>query len=393
MRKYKIAIYSGEIPPPTFIDRLINGLAADNHSIVLVGNLTKKVTYQSNQIKIIGFSGRISKFWILTKYSFLLFLFQKQNKKKIDKWISSNVKNSKLSKIRFYPVLYHKPDIFHLQWAKSIADWVWVKEFDIKLIVSLRGAHINYTPICEPKFAEIYRKYFPLVDAFHGVSNEIIKEALKYNAAIEKCKVVYSGLDLEKLTFDSKEKQVGKIQILSIGRNHWKKGYRYALDAMHILKKNNIKFTYTIVGVDLDEELHFQRKQLDLIDEVIFVPKLAFNDVTLKLRNSDFLLLPSLEEGIANVVLEAMAIGTIVISTDCGGMKEVVKHKENGFLVPVRNSLDMANAIQEANRLSDTERLKMLMLARQQIEKNHNTKKMIHTMLTLYNQAYESENS
>jgi hypothetical protein len=53
----------------------------------------------------------------------------------------------------------------------------------------------------------------------------------------------------------------------------------------------------------------------------------------------------------------------------------------------------MANAIQEANRLSDTERLKMLMLARQQIEKNHNTKKMIHTMLTLYNQAYESENS
>lgn len=393
MKKYKIAIYSGEIPPPTFIDRLINGLANENQSILLVGNLTKKVTYQSNQITIVGFSGRISKFWLLIKYSLLLFLFQRQNKKKIDKWIRANVKNTKLSKIRFYPVLYHKPDIFHLQWAKSIADWVWVKEFDIKLIVSLRGAHINYTPICEPKFATIYKKYFPMVDAFHGVSNEIIKETLKYNAAIEKCKVVYSGLDLEKLTFHCKTKRVENIQLLSIGRNHWKKGYRYALDAMQILKQNNIRFTYTIIGVDLDEELHFQRKQLDLLDEVIFVPKLAFNDVILKLRNSDLLLLPSLEEGIANVVLEAMAIGTMVISTDCGGMKEVLRHKENGFLVPVRNPLEMANAIREVIQLSDIERSKMLSLAREQIEKNHNAETMIHTMLTLYNQAYEHKNS
>lgn len=393
MRKFKIAIYCGEIPPPTFIDRLINGLAKEKQSILLVGSLTKKVSYQFNEIKIVGFSGRISKFWILLKYSILLSLFQRNNKKKIDEWIKLNRKKSSLYKIRFYPIVYHKPDILHLQWAKSIADWVWVKEFNIKLIVSLRGAHINYTPICEPNYAEIYRKYFPLVDGFHGVSNEIIREATKYNANLEKSEVVYSGLDIEKMTFNLTKNSVENLQILSIGRNHWKKGYRYALDSMRILKDKNIKFTYTIVGVDQDEELLFQRKQLDLTNEVIFVSKLAFKDVIEKMKNASLVLLPSLEEGIANVVLEAMAVGTLVVSTDCGGMKEVIKHKENGFLVPVRNSIEMAQAILDATQLSDTESSKMRLLARELIEKQHNEEKMIYDMLTLYNHTYEHKNS
>lgn len=393
MRKYKIAIYSGEIPPPTFIDRLINGLAGENQSILLVGNLTRKVSYQSNHIKVVGFSGRISKFWILFKYSILLFLFHRKNKRKIDQWIKVNVKNKKLSKIRYYPIVYHMPDIFHLQWAKSVADWIWVKEFGIKLIVSLRGAHINYTPICDPRFVGIYSNYFPFVDGFHGVSEAIIAEASKYKADIKKCKVVYSGLDLKKMSFNDVKKPVQELQILSVGRNHWKKGYRYALDAMKILKESKIKFTYTIVGVDTDEELVFQRKQLNLEEEVILVSKLAFHDVSEKIVNSSLLLLPSLEEGIANVVLEAMALGTMVVSTDCGGMREVVRHKENGFLVPVRNPKEMAKAILETIQLSEPEMLKMLRSARQQIEKNHEVKKMIHDMLTLYNQVCEYEKS
>ncbi len=57
------------------------------------------------------------------------------------------------------------------------------------------------------------------------------------------------------------------------------------------------------------------------------------------------LLLPSLEEGIANVVLEAMALGVPVISTDCGGMNEVVKHGETGWLIPVLNLHTLASTI------------------------------------------------
>jgi glycosyltransferase involved in cell wall biosynthesis len=393
MRKFKIAIYCGEIPPPTFIDRLINGLAEKGNKLILVGKLTRKVSYKSNHVKIIGYSGKISKTFILLYYSVLLSLFQNKEKKKLKNWMELNSKYNNISKIRYYPILYNRPDVFHLQWIKGIEDWVWVREFDIKLIVSLRGAHINYTPICEPKYAEIYKRYFPLVDGFHGVSKAIMQEAIKYNSTLEKSKVVYSGLNTKNMSFNLTKKSVEHLQILSVGRNHWKKGYRYALDCMRILKDRNVKFTYTIVGVDEDEELLFQRKQLDLLKEVFFVPKLGFNDVIEKMKKANMLLLPSLEEGIANVVLEAMAIGTVVVSSDCGGMKEVIKHNENGFLVPVRNSKDMAQAILDASQLSESESSKMLLSARDQIEKQHNEKNMIHGILTLYKHSYEFKNS
>ena len=65
------------------------------------------------------------------------------------------------------------------------------------------------------------------------------------------------------------------------------------------------------------------------------------------MQDFDLLILPSLNEGIANVVLEAMALGIPVISADCGGMSEVVLPNETGWLVPVRDSEAMGEAIIE----------------------------------------------
>lgn len=389
MEKFKIAIYSGEIPPPTFIDRLINGLAEYENEVLLVGNLTKKVSYKSTNIKVIGYSGRISKFWILLKYSLLLYFYKKEEKIKLDHWLTKNRKNSIISRVRYYPILYHKPDIFHLQWAKSVADWVWVKDFNIKFIVSLRGAHINYTPICEPHYANLYRKYFPSVDFFHGVSKEIILEAAKYKADTNKSQVVYSGLKLENIQLTPAKTLNNELQILSIGRSHWKKGYRYALDSMRILKDRNIQFNYTIVGVENDEELLFQVAQLGLTKEVQFIDKLPFNKVLQQIQKANLLLLPSVEEGIANVVLEAMALGTVVVSTDCGGMSEVIVNEKTGFLVPIRNPEAMAEAIYSVVKLNTVQYTEMIINARQFIEKNHSNEKMVQDMITLYQKSYD----
>lgn len=388
MRKFKIAIYCGEIPPPTFIDRLINGLAEHGNKLLLVGNLTKKISYQSDNIKIVGYTGRISKLSILIYFSILLTLFRKKEKKKLKEWMKSNNRNNAISKIRYYPVLYYKPDVFHLQWIKGIEDWIWVRDFDIKFIISLRGAHINYTPICEPKYAQIYRKYFPLVDGFHGVSNEIIQEASKYNADSLKSDVVYSGLDLTALKFNRQRPTNDVFQILSVGRSHWIKGYTVALDAMRILKNKNVKFRYTIIGVSGNEELQFQRKQLDLVNEVEFIDKLPFEKVVKKIQNANVVLLPSYKEGIANVILESMALGTPVISTNCGGICEVISDHENGFIVPVRKPYDMAKALQKVAEIDEDSYEKIINNARISIEKNHTEDKMIQDMIQLYQKSY-----
>src|SRR5690606_5520640 len=141
------------------------------------------------------------------------------------------------------------------------------------------------------------------------------------------------------------------LKILSVGRAHWKKGYRYALDAMTVLKEIKVDFQYTIIGVKHDEALLYQRHEAGLNDCVTFLDTLSFKEVKAQIASADVLLLPSIEEGIANVVLEAMALGTLVVSTDCGGMKEVVLPKQTGYLVPVRDAQAMALALKEVSEL------------------------------------------
>ena len=140
--------------------------------------------------------------------------------------------------------------------------------------------------------------------------------------------------------------KIKRLKIISVGRCHWKKGYTFALDAMSILRQKGIYFHYTIIASGKDHEnILFQIHDLGLNDYISFINGLSHEDVIKKLSDYDLFLLPSLEEGISNSVLESMAQGVPVISTDCGGMSEVINDNKNGFLIPGRDPILMAKKI------------------------------------------------
>lgn len=383
--KIKIALYSGVVPSTTFIERLILGLSKKDCIVYLFGEQKQKVQYGKN-IFISTYAKRRSKFWILLRFSILLWLFKRQDKIKLDKWISTRNSSNLLLKIKCYPVLWYSPEVFHLQWARSIEDWIWVQDFGIKLIVSLRGAHINYTPITEEGVAELYLKYFPKVDGFHAVSSAIAKEAVKYGANPEKIKVVYSGFPLTAIPshVDVYTKDIKTIQLLSIGRSHWKKGYNYALVACFLLKQQGIDFHYTIIGAKGVEELEYQKNELNLTNHVSFLDRVPYEEVLDKMQQAHIVLLPSVEEGIANVVLEAMMLQKLVLTTDCGGMEEIVKNGQNGFVVPLRDPQKMCDKIIEISKLSSSHIKEITTQARTTIETINSEQKMVADMKALY---------
>jgi glycosyltransferase involved in cell wall biosynthesis len=385
----KIAIYSGAIPSTTFIERLIEGIASSENKILLFGYQEKSKKYPKN-IVVHSYSNKFQKLFILIKYSILLFLFQNKEKQKIDKIIKEKQANNNLNKIKYYPVLYYKPDIFHLQWAKSVEDWIWVQDFGIKLILSLRGTHITISPKADENLHKKYQEIFPKIDGFHAVSQSMKNKVLQYGIHPDKIKVVYSGLDFDKLNFNNETKN-DKLKIISIGRSHWVKGYNYALDACKILYDEKIDFQYTIIGVDNNEELIFQRNQLQLDENVVFEKHLSFSQIIDKIHSSDIVLLSSIEEGIANVVLEAMALGTVVVSTNCGGMSEIITDNENGFLVPVRNAEAIAEKIIFVNNLSNDKLTTIKNNARKTVELKNNIKNSIQETIELYNQVLNKE--
>lgn len=382
-RLKKIVIYCGELPPPTFIDRLIIGLAQENFKLYISGRKRSALHYPK-QISVLTYSGKTSQIFTVLCYTFLLWLQRPKDKKILDNWIKKKKISSFNARLKFYPILYQRPDAVHLQWVKSISDWTWVKKLDIKLIVSLRGAHVNYTPIANPEYTDIYYKCFPLVDGFHAVSEAIKNEAKIYGLNESKTKVIYSGLELNKFSFQFKKIDSNCLQLISVGRGHWKKGYDYALDAMKKLKELNIPFHYTIIGLEENEELIFQRQQLELLNDITFLKKMALESVKDKIQNADVLLLPSVEEGIANVVLEAMALGTIVISSDCGGMNEVITDDENGYLFTARNINQMVEKVQFVTQLTEEKQRNIVENARFTIEKQHSADEMIKLFSAFY---------
>ncbi len=390
-KNFTVAIYSGNIPSTTFIENLIDGMAEAGLYILLFGKKTADVNYKGN-VKVVASPQRLLPLALFVVRQGLRLLLN--DKTKFRKLYSSS--RSRSTGVRYFlrdlgamlPILNARPDVFHVQWAKTVQ--VYPELFELlegKIAVSLRGAHINYSPLNDPGLAETYRKVFPNVDAFHAVSEDIAREAQKYGAAKEKITVIHSSVRDSLL----KENNNGvtakeKLEIISVGRFHWKKGYHYGLDAMHILKQKKIDFHYTIVAQgEMPEELVFLINEYELSEDVTIIPGLKYDKLIEKLKTSHILLLPSVEEGIANVVLEAMAVGVPVVTTDCGGMDEVVNDNSNGFIVSVRDPSAIVDKIVEFRQKNYGELKAMTTKAKETIRNEFSRAKQIEHFVEFYN--------
>ncbi|MBK7870834.1 MAG: glycosyltransferase family 4 protein [Saprospiraceae bacterium] len=288
--------------------------------------------------------------------------------------------------------MLHLPDIFHLQWAKATEEWLFLKElFAVKLILSLRGTHINYSPIADEALAISYRDTFPKLDGFHAVSQAIAQEAVRYCAAIEKTSVIYSGLPLDHIkTFEKKDYGLHKpIRLLSVGRFHWVKGYHYALDAIKRLIDQGDAVQYTLIAGNITEEILYQIHDLGLQSYIQIIDQLPQTEVFRHMQEADLLLLPSVEEGIANVVLEAMAIGLPVLSSDCGGMTEVIEDGVNGWLFTNREVAALVAKIIHFLSLSDTQRDAITQKAKETVQQQHPSHRLAEDMINLYKTALQ----
>ena len=386
----KVAIYSGGIQAPTFSQRLMLGLAKEGIDVLVFGPENGQPPSSHKHIHVHetkrALAGHVQ--FIVRFLNALLFhrnhlnTYYKQVRKE---WPWSSASSWKTWQ-KHLPVLMHMPDIFHLQWAVGTEDWFFLKEhFNVKFVISLRGAHINYSPLFDKHLAEAYKRYFPMTDAFHAVSEAIGKEAMLYGASENKIHVIYSGLPLADFTFKPlfKIKPNEAVKILSVGRAHWKKGYRYAIDAIGALKQKGYNVKYTIIGGLAAEHLH-HIAQLNLQENICIKQRVPFEEVRATMEESDILLLPSVEEGIANVVLESMALGTLVVSSNCGGMEEVIAHQQSGYVFPLRNVDAMVECLEQAMALEEMQYVNMMEKARQRIETHHTANLLVSRMVQLY---------
>lgn len=119
------------------------------------------------------------------------------------------------------------------------------------------------------------------------------------------------------------------------------------LEAVAILKEKNRKFLCTLIGDGMDFEAMRQKcHDLGLDDVVKFTGMLEGEELAETLANQDFLVISSNYENLPVVILEALSCGLPIVSTDVGGINEVIGDG-NGILVRKGEAETIAAAIDE----------------------------------------------
>lgn len=216
-----------------------------------------------------------------------------------------------------------------------------------------------------------------------------------YHLPTDTVRVVHSGADLSAYeAFDLTAREsvraelglpAGQQLIAVVARLSANKGHRYLIEAAPAILARHPRAHFLFVGpADEAESLHTRIAQLGLTAKFSVLGLRA--DVPRLLRASDVFVLPSLGEGFAVVIVEALAAGLPVVATQVGGAAEVESiagvHPELQFVPPAAPG-PLARAVNAALNLDTATRASWAITARA-IAQQFSARAMARQMLALY---------
>jgi glycosyltransferase involved in cell wall biosynthesis len=193
-------------------------------------------------------------------------------------------------------------------------------------------------------------------DAAHCFSRDVWTILqLKYN--LDSDKVAYIPNGVEERFFISRDYEERKpIRLLYAGSWLDQRGIFYLRDALIDLNTRFRDWTFTIAGagVDANELRAFFGDALR--EQILPVPVVPAEQMPELYREHDIFVFPSLVEGLPSVLMEAMAGGMPVITTDTCGMSDVVEDEFNGLLVSPANAKAIAESVLRLGRSTSLRR-------------------------------------
>ena len=278
------------------------------------------------------------------------------------------------------------PDIIHFEFSGMAVEFL--EEMDkmkAGKVVSCRGTGEKVKLFTDKKRRENLQKVFKKIDLIHCVSDDIRRTIMPVCDDVSKTFINYPSIDTVRFQRSKDYSKHNEFLFLTIGRFTFQKGYLTGLLAIKQLKQKGIKFKWLIVGNGpQEEEILFHINQMELHDCVELLGSKTREEIIELYHNVDLFFLPSVYEGIANVVLEAMSMELPVVCTMSGGMAEVITHEVDGMLAEVYDSNLLAAHIEKLTH--DFEMRKAMgKAARVKVQEKFN----INLQATIFEQQYQ----
>lgn len=234
----------------------------------------------------------------------------------------------------YQPIFSVKPDIVHFEFGTLAKDIATIKRLTaVKMSVSFRGYDLNYIGLNDSNY---YSDVWNNSDGVHFLGEDLKRRAVKRGYQSAKVEALIApAVDTDVFHRRITDNRFNnKLRIVSVGRLTWKKGFEYAVQALHLLREKGIPFEYTIIGEgDHLHAIEYTIHELGLQDQVSLAGYMSPPVLREFLLTTDVFVHPAISEGFCNSVLEAQAMGLPVICSDADGLGENVVDGETGFVV------------------------------------------------------------
>lgn len=202
-----------------------------------------------------------------------------------------------------------------------------------------------------------------IVDRIIVTQPDYVGDSTHLGPYAEKTEVIHNGVDVdrfrpvevdtaekERLGFDTSRPNLFFLSVLD--GHHGYKGLNILMEAISLLEDRGGTVPYLIVGGDGDARPHYEQQTtaLGIDDHVTFLGYVEDDDLVAYYSGADLFVLPSLssdQEGFGLVLLEALASGTPVVTTDVVGVSDAVREHAIGEIVPRNDPAALADAIEE----------------------------------------------
>ncbi|MBU2257946.1 MAG: glycosyltransferase family 4 protein [Candidatus Omnitrophica bacterium] len=312
-----------------------------------------------------------------------------------------NLFNDLITFIKLYLIFREENfDVVHTHTAKAGALGRLAAYFaGVKVIVHTPHGHNFYG-----YFNRLYSKLIIFIEKFLTFfTTRIIaltelerSDYIKFKvAAKDKINLIYLGLELEPfLQQNFNRPQIknslgvtaGELTAAMIGRLETVKGPGFFVEAAKLVIKDFTQAKFFLVGEgSLRAKLEKRVEESGLKDSIIFTG--WRNNVPEIISVLDVLVLPSLNEAVGIVLIEAQASGIPVVAADVGGTAEVVKDGISGLLVPAADPGSMAIAISSLFK-DPVKRKEMGEAGRVWVKDRFSAQKMTEKIFNLYSELY-----
>ncbi len=216
------------------------------------------------------------------------------------------------------------------------------------------------------------------------------------NINIEKIPIIHPTVDLKKILkinikkIDNSKIHKEPIQIGSIGRLNWAKGYDLLIEALHILKSEFSNFHVKIAGDGPYRKLIEEMiEKYSLKSNIKILGELHYNEIPDFLNSIDIYIQPSVSEGSPITIKEAMAAGLPILTSSAGGIPEVIKNNKTGLIFENRNVDHLKRKLVKIINMSFAQKREMGIEARKEVVKNYGIDKTAEKLADNYKMVYK----